>query len=730
MEMFLTFAALAALSFFVGARTSLPSGAAPLAVLCATMLWYSLAGCLDLLFPAGLLWFAAALAAAAALVLRRREIRWKELLGPGMVFFLIASLLVIGLFALRRPIFMEWDEFTFWGIAPKVVKSTGRLYTFEPGSMVGVTYVPGLVMLDHAFQFLGTAFVPWKVFAAYDILFFAIFAAALSMFRRRGWRMAVPMAVVLTLLPYLLTVYHRGIYVQPIYMSAYADIPMGLLFGAGLAVYFAAEKKTPAVLLTAALAVTAESIAKDMGFALCMVAAALICFDLLFVEKGGAVFAKLRGVWAKLCWCALTVLLPLGAFFGWALHLQAALGVSRFDLGGSEEMGMVQMVVTGIAELASPQKSEKFAQIADGMYKAFFTTKLTMLGSGFAVVLVILALLALAYLCGSRAQKARTAWFAALSMLGFAAFYIFNIFTYAYIFKGQEALGLSNYNRYIYPYYIGWLLAALVLLGRSLADGRAERAGGRALAWQGALFALPYALMAAVLLPLRGVWAAQDGASYRLQPLLLAAGLGLTALLLALSAAPLRAVSFVPLLLAALSFLCCARVFALVQPQLSVVDYPDGYFAGRNEQIAQVEGIKARLGENERVFYICQGDDGRRWFMSYYDFYPEVLLDYSLGGAGISPESRLNTVSIPRFFTREQAQRFLAADVTLTPEVWCEYLQASGCTAVYLEQVDESFQQAYGALFEGGAQSGGLYRIQGEGQGMRFAPIPEEVSAR
>ena len=68
-------------------------------------------------------------------------------------------------------------------------------------------------------------------------------------------------------------------------------------------------------------------------------------------------------------------------------------------------------------------------RIADGMYKAFFTTKLTMLGSGFAVVLVILALLALAYLCGSRAQKARTAWFAALSMLGFAAFYVCLLYT-------------------------------------------------------------------------------------------------------------------------------------------------------------------------------------------------------------------------------------------------------------------------------------------------------------
>ena len=71
------------------------------------------------------------------------------------------------------------QEFSFWGIAPKVVKSTGQLYTFQPQGLRVTSYVPGLVMLDEAFQFLGTSFAPWKVFAAYDILMFAIFAAGL-----------------------------------------------------------------------------------------------------------------------------------------------------------------------------------------------------------------------------------------------------------------------------------------------------------------------------------------------------------------------------------------------------------------------------------------------------------------------------------------------------------------------------------------------------------------------
>ena len=152
----------------------------------------------------------------------------------------------------------------------------------------------------------------------------------------------------MVLLPYLLTLYYRDVYVRPIYMSSYADIPMGILFGAGIGGLFCCRKKRPLRFCSApSFAVTAESISKDMGFALCLIAAALVCFDLLFLERGEVRLAALRGVPAKLGWCALMVGLPTAAFFGWAAHLSSALSVSRFDLGGSGQMGMAEMVITG-----------------------------------------------------------------------------------------------------------------------------------------------------------------------------------------------------------------------------------------------------------------------------------------------------------------------------------------------------------------------------------------------
>ena len=729
-EIFITFLALLALCGFVAYFTSLPAGAAPLLVLCGTMVWYSIFGCFDLLFVGGLLWFAAALAAAVLLFLRRGSLRLSTLLDPGFVFFLVAGLLVLVLFAVRQPLFMEWDEFSFWGIAAKVVKTTGHLYTFQPGEMRVTTYVPGLIMLDYAFQFLGAAFAPWKVFVAYDLLMLAGFAAALSAFRRRDWAPAAPMAVVLALTPFVLTVYNHSIYVQQIYMSSYADIPMGVLLGAALAVYFAAEKKTPAVLLATAFAVTAESISKDMGFALCLIAAALVCFDLLFIQNGEVVFAKLRGLVAKLCWCAVLVAMPVAAFLGWAAHMGAVLGVSRFDIGGSGNMGMVQMVTTGLVELVGPTRSEKFVNVMGNMVKAFFTTRLTMIGSGLAVAVLVLTVLAVAYYIGSARQKKTAAWFAILSFLGFVAFYVFTGFTYVYVFKDVEAASLSNYNRYIYPYYIGWVVAALAVLARSLADRVAAKVPVRTAVWQGALFAVPYVLLAAFLLPSVARWQAEDAVSYKLQLLILAAGVVAVAAVFGLSLLRPLPVPLVSLVLPALAVVLVLRTAGMIRPQLSVLDYPDSYFAPRREAVAHVQQLKSELHEGERVFYINQGDDGKGWFVNYYDFYPEITLDYSLGGGTLDPATEFNQLRVPAFFTPQQVDYFTSPNVTLTPAVLCDYLQASGCTALYVDNADDAFRQNYGALFTDGLAGGSeLYRVEGTGQAMRFVPIETGVSA-
>lgn len=637
-EMTVTFAALTALCLFLNTKMRLAAGLTPLFVLYGTMVWYSTLGSVHMLVPAGIVWFGAAAAACVWLWRKHKDIRWREFFSPAMVYFLLASLAVIVLFAVRRPIFNEWDEFSFWGIAPKVVKTENQLYTYNPGEMRVSTFVPGIIMLDYAFQFLGSVFVPWKVYAAYDILFFAVFAAAISMLGRRHWHIAVPAAAVLTLVPYMVSVYQRGIYVQTTYMNAYSDIPMGLLFGAGLVLYFAPRKKTPILMTGAVLAVTASCLSKDMGFALCLIAAAIICFDLLFVQKEDVPFFRLKGLGGKLCWCASLVGAPLAAFFGWAAHMSVVLGSNRFDIGGSADMGMVQMVTTGIAELLGIGRTQKFTDIMELMKSAFFNTRLTMFsvgapdstlgrifnGSGFITVLLILSILLAAFLLGDKRMRVRTAWTALWSTLGFAAFYIFTGFTYVYVFKEELAYGLGDYNRYIYPYYAGWLVFAVTMLCASLKNAKPGSLG--------------------------------------------------TLFLLALCGG------------------CIWRADAYLQPQLTVLDYPDSHYAGRRLQVEQVEAAKHYLTRDDKVFIVSMTQQGVGWFQLYYEFYPDVAVDYSFGaGEEFSPDIVRRADAMPGFFTEEQVDYFTSQP--FTPAVWCDYLEASGCTAIYMDEWDAAFAE-------------------------------------
>ena len=675
LEILITFAALLALCLFVHVKTGVSSGAAPLFVLCGTMVWYSVLGSVHLLLPAGFLWFFAALAAAVWLWLHRKALVLRDVFSPALVYFVLASLAVCVLFAVRKPIFSEWDEFSFWGIAPKVVKTENQLYTYNPGGMRATTFVPGLIMLDYAFQFLGAAFVPWKVYAAYDMLYFAVFAAAFSMLRRRQWYLAVPAATVLTLTPFLMTVYYRDIYVRTVYMNAYADIPLGLLFGAGMVLYFAPRKKTPAVLLGTLLTVTATCIAKDTGFALCLIAAAIVCFDLLFLEKEDVPFFRLKGLWGRLCWCAALAAAPVAAFLGWAAHMSAVLGMNRFDIGGAENMGMAQMVVTGLRELAGIGRTEKFTQIMQSMRQALYAARVTMFslggqetrlgkllnGSGAIVITLILTVFLAAFLLGDKRMRIRTAWVTLWSTLGFAAYYIFIGFTYVYVFKGDFGYALGDYNRYIYPYYIGWFVLAVSMLCASLKN---SAPGGL-----GALFLL------------------------------------------------------------ALCGGCLWRADAFVQPQLCVLDYPDSIYTERREQEAFAAGAKQYLTGDDRIFLVSFAPFGLEWFQYYYEFYPDVFVDYSFGcGPEFTPETIRRAEALPDFFTEEQVAYF--STQPFTGDVWCEYLRASGCTAIFMDQWDAGFVQNYGYLFSDGLQSGAkLYRIEDGGAQMRFVPAGGEGAA-
>ena len=169
---------------------------------------------------------------------------------PGFVFFWLVTLCAAVLFAVRKPMFLEWDEMSFWGTACKLVTLNDELYTTAKigWDWVGAQH-PGAILMSYFFQFFGE-FAPWKTFVGYDVLLFAAFAAVVSAVcddgepAAAGWRrytLALPAALLCVLSPYLLT--HIGRIMEPttVYMCSYGDIPAGIAAGGAAAWYFAAR---------------------------------------------------------------------------------------------------------------------------------------------------------------------------------------------------------------------------------------------------------------------------------------------------------------------------------------------------------------------------------------------------------------------------------------------------------------------------------------------------------
>ncbi len=558
-------------------RRGLGAALAPLCAVGTAVLWLCACALLGFLLPGAFLFAAFALALG---IFTLMKIGVKKalapLLSPGFLFFTVLTVLALFWFGLRQPVFSQWDEFSFWGTAVKLMKGTEDLYTrAETGWFWTSTEMPALPILSWFMQFLGAAFAPWKVYFAYSVLLFACFAAMVQGLKKRPGA-ALCVLVCCVLLPFFFLNAQRANTLSTAYLSAYGDLPAGLLFGGALAVYFAlrAEGKNA---LWALLPLGMLALVKDNTFPIALVAAALMAADTLcFCPAAPGRRQKLLKTGQMAAYFALPVL----AYLVWKQH---AADASAQNLAtGGQATGASPFAALGqsLAQLFGLQpKSEGFSRTLGQMQAVFTDGKnlpVSMAGSVFATLLVILVLFALAILLASgRTARLRVALAAGLSTTGFFGFQFVLLTYFAFLNKYQG--GLPDYARYSASYLAGWLMLALLLL--------AFCARGR------------------VFMPEGG----RTGRALAAQALTLGC---------------------------AVAALCLFAVKVL--PGYSVLDYPGRLYAPLKQQQAEAEALAAQVEPGARTFYVNQGDDGLGWFKTHQYFLPRIL-DYSQGGGTLSP---------------------------------------------------------------------------------------------
>ena len=74
---------------------------------------------------------------------------------PGLVLFLGGAAFFWVLFFVHQPMFTQWDEFTAWGLAPKMVVERGAFYVADPVNLKASFTYPATSLVTFLFQPFG-----------------------------------------------------------------------------------------------------------------------------------------------------------------------------------------------------------------------------------------------------------------------------------------------------------------------------------------------------------------------------------------------------------------------------------------------------------------------------------------------------------------------------------------------------------------------------------------------
>lgn len=689
MELLCVFASMAALFLFCAfltLRCGLHSALAPLTALSGAVLWLTLWGMAGPLLAGAWILFAAFAGLGIWALWPRKGAKpdYKKLASPGAVLFWGMTAAFALYFFIRQPMATGFDELNLWATAVKVTKIDNSLYSNAVlGTPWAVTQNPGLPLLSYFFCFFGS-YADWKIYLAYNALAFAVFAAVLGGLGFSRWRLAVPLAAVLWCVPYFFTTYNHTIYLNTVYMTSYGDIPAGLVMGGAVAAWLALRRTGgPKWAVLPILALAANT--KANTFVLALVAAGIVAVDAWLLPEERP-FRK--GLLRRTGFAAASFAAPLAVYYLWNIRYVGMLVSKNAETGGVGETSaaLSDVVVNGIRILLGQpvegffaERKDQFLQAIADMGNQFWTAdgKLSMIGQGRNVVVLILLVFVLAAVVApGLALRLRVACAAVCSTLCFLGYNLMLALSYGFIFKPFQAESLTDYNRYIYSYYIGWFLIALACLALAL-QGRTVPAKGEA--------ALPASL-----------WDRRRALAGQGAVLLLACAMLL-------------------------------RLNQMVLPQLSVLGFSDSEFADRKAERAEAQLVCSYLEEDDRVFYVSQGDNGEGWFSAVFDFYP-VLVDYS--GVVSTMEGGGGTFGLPELEPEEESTKkyyyhpYTAQRLDAT-------IRENGCTVIYLQTIDEIFVESYAELFTDGlaaAQNGEtlLYRVTDAG----YTPVEMEVTAR
>ncbi len=672
-DVVIAFAALLAVCLFLNQICKMQGSLTPLAAISITMLWFSLAGVLDCLVLMGYLYYAVSVALGFAAIwdiIKKKQI---QIFTAGFCLFFGLSAVFLVYLALRQPVVSVWDEMSFWGTAAKMTKLDNTLYTVSPLSQIWewtATQKPGMIALGYFIQFFGSRFFAWKLYLAYDILLFACFASIVGGLEKTRWNVWIPVASAAFLSPWFFTIYQRETTLRPVYMDSYGDIPAGVLAAGAVAFWLCLHQTKSKGLWALPVILTAAMYIKDNTLPIALMAFGIIALDAFFFGLPVEMDTKTSVKYLKRVGFCVSAIFCMGVeYLVWNYHAAAAVQMRAEQGGlGSTSMALGEVLKNGVQMMAAPASVSP--EITE-RYGAKFAQVFTDMAHAFFKVSITMA------------GPCLTALILIAAMFG------------AVVLFGKKGTRLRS-----------GILSGAVLLG---------------------FFAYYLVIVFSYVFIFKDFQAASlDSYNRYIYPYLLFAFLVALAFLANAAQQQRR---FEPLtgVVSGLAVVMLVRFSTLMMPQFTILGYPEPYFNEMKQSEQNAQAVTQAVPRNSRIFYVYQGDNGEHWFRQSYNLLP-LLTDPS---GSVDEQKGWSGGMGGTFGLAELANGDLYYH-PYTPQQLSSYLIESKCDYLYIEQLDEIFEQSYAELFEDGLKNAQnkpvLYQINQKGDSAWMTLVELEVT--
>lgn len=391
----------------------------------------ALAGALPLV---GFLPWAAGLAGAAFLIVSLVQRRWNELIDRlgGTLLFLLAGLALWWL--CRGCALVDWDDFSHWGYALKVMLCTGGLYT-APGYGDGfASYPPASTLWQYlVLRAAGDGCREDLALWAHTLFSMSMLLTAVKAMHKR--RVGVKIVSCSLLWIVLFQLYPRGVTMLGV------DLLLGMVMAAVLLAEFLPGRSRVTPLLEV-LGCFVLCLVKSTGFGLALLTVGAVTLRriVLFLKRKKAGDVRLLPFVTP----AVMLAAVLAAHFSWAAHL-ALMGVA-------ERWHTDEPLIPAVWAFLTFRGPEYRFEV----FRLFFRELFTAFSYGWVIRFPWVGWAAGALLLGAAAfflsekQERKTVCAGVGAALGTAVVFTGSLlFTYLFLFQPSEAVLLASISRYL-----------------------------------------------------------------------------------------------------------------------------------------------------------------------------------------------------------------------------------------------------------------------------------------